>query len=200
MLFKNVTKMLHMALIMRRNDCIAGHHVINDKNTCSYLVPALLSAILMLAACGSTQKREGMHVDITSFIGDKQSFRVGDELSFLISLNENAWLYMYYENAEGNVYQLMPSVLYTDNHASAGDFIAFPSLDAAFNLEISPPFGEEHVWLLASEKELTLPRYANHNLTEIEVSLADIKSDFEKLTHTNRLRTSEDVLTFTTKK
>ncbi len=154
----------------------------------------------MLTACGSAQQRERLHVDITSFIGDDQSFRVGDELRFLISLNESAWLYMYYENFEGNVYQLIPSVLYSDNRVSAGDFIAFPSIDATFSLEISPPLGEERVWLLATEKKLTLPNFSNNNLVELAISLTDAKLELKKLIHRNRIRNSADELKFTTEK
>lgn len=185
-----------IALMMQRdNSALTLHSYVR-----STLLLAILSTILILTACGSAQQRERLHVDITSFIGDEQSFRIGDELSFLISLNENAWLYMYYENSEGNVYQLIPSVLHPDNHVSAGDFIPFPSVEAAFRLEISPPFGEERVWLLATEQQLSLPSLTNNKLRELSISLTDMQSDLKKMTQENRIRHSEDELMFTTEK
>lgn len=161
-----------------------------------FLATAVFSAAL--CACNNIGQQERLHVDITSYLGDGQQFYSGDELSFLISLNENAWLYMYYENSQGKVYQLIPSVLYPNNYVKANDFIEFPADDAHFHLEVSPPFGRERVWIFASHREITLMEVSNTDLDELSISLQKIQHRVKKTTLSSRIRYSEDILNFIT--
>lgn len=132
-------------------------------------------ASILVGACAFKGEKSNLTVDITSFIGDGQAFEENDNLSFLLSLSEDAWVYLYYENAEGNVYQLVPSVLFQNNFIHAGDFIEFPSADAKFEIKISPPFGKERVWLVASTKQLSKAQEFNTELNEIALDLEKIK-------------------------
>ncbi len=136
---------------------------------------ALISAALL--ACGLQQEKSTLTVDITSFLGDSQQFANDDKLQFLISVNETAWLYLYYQNAEGKLYQLIPSVLYPDNQVSAGDFLPFPAADAPFHLAVSAPYGDEQVWLVATKKALPQKSWQKEDLQELPFTdLATLKT------------------------
>ncbi|MFL0801614.1 MAG: DUF4384 domain-containing protein [Agarilytica sp.] len=164
----------------------------------------LLTAILSdIVSCGSSLKQQmndpsGIHVDLTSFLGEDQQFAQDDELSFLISLSDDAWLYMYYENAEGKVFQLIPSTLYPKNHVLTGDFIPFPSFSADFHLQITPPFGTEKVWLIATQKPVKASDAFNKKLQELPISLKMVQRYYKDGIGQSRQHFGEDTLVFTT--
>ncbi|MFL0804549.1 MAG: DUF4384 domain-containing protein [Agarilytica sp.] len=156
-----------------------------------------------IVSCGTTLKqqtsyRTGIHVDITSYLGEDQQFAQDDELSFLISLSNDAWLYMYYENAKGEVFQLIPSALYPENRVLAGDFIPFPAANADFQLQITPPFGAEKVWLVATQKPVKTDNVFNTDLQELPISLDAVQDFYRAAIKQSRQRFGEDSLAFTT--
>lgn len=165
---------------------------------CLTIVILIVSALL--SSCAGQQHRANrLEVDITSYLGDNQEYRADDQLSFLISLNETAWLYLYYENADGELFQLIPSPLYPDNFVQPGDFIEFPAEDASFQIEITEPFGSEKVWLLASEEALELSDASfNENLESIDKKLAELKNSLTKELKSNKIRFASDELQFFT--
>ncbi len=168
------------------------------KRLCLLTTALVFNAVVLLAACGPRIRETGLVVDITSYLGDEQVFYARDQLSFLISLNDDAWLYLFYENAEGKLYQLIPSVLSPDNRLAAGDFIEFPPPQSSFAMEITAPFGRERVWLLASEKRLDLPASLNADLSEIHHSLEAIKNSLLQQLRKSRVRYAQDELFFNT--
>ena len=48
-------------------------------------------------------------VDVTTHLGDKQTFLKGDSISFLLSLDTDAHLLAFYEDAAGDLTQLIPN-------------------------------------------------------------------------------------------
>ncbi len=170
-----------------------------------FFVKIILFTILLISiiSCGSALKQQttdrgGLNVDLTSYLGEDQRFAQDDELSFLISLSADAWLYMYYENAEGKVFQLIPSTLYPENRVMAGDFIPFPSSRADFHLQITPPFGAEKVWLIATQKPVNEEKVFNTELRELPVSLNAIQNSYRDSIKQTRQNFGEDTLGFTT--
>ncbi len=165
-----------------------------------FLLATIFSSVV---SCGSSLKQQvtyqtSMQVDLTSYLGEDQYFAQEDELSFLISLSSDAWLYMYYENAEGKVFQLIPSVLYQENRVLAGDFIPFPSENAGFQLQITPPFGTERVWLVATQKPIIETNAFNQDLQELPSSLESVQNYYRNTIRQSRQRFGEDTLVFTT--
>lgn len=153
-----------------------------------------------LTGCGSNSSRQQLSVEVTSFLGENQAFKHGDELSFLVNLNENAWLYLYYENAEQEVYQLIPSALSPDNMMHAGDFIPFPANHAPFQLSVSAPYGNERIWAFAVRKEIELPELNEKTLTALPLSLSEIQELARTTADKAGLQYSEDFLHFRTEK
>lgn len=84
-----------------------------------------------------------------------RTYRNGDFLSVRIASERAGYAYLLYETADGNVFQLYPNVLQTDNRIAARETIQVPHPDDQFRLQIAPPFGTEKVRVIVSEQPIT---------------------------------------------
>ncbi len=159
----------------------------------------LIILFCILTGCSTSSSRENIDIEVTSFLGENPSFRDGDEISFLINLNEDAWVYMYYENSLGHAYQLMPSALAPDNFIHAGDFIPFPNSGAPFQLVVSAPFGQEKIWMVAYDQAIPLPHENKENLKSLPISLDKVQELHRHIIQNDGRRSGKDTLQFTTK-
>lgn len=156
---------------------------------------AVICAVLV-AGCGVSTTREALpplDVALTTHLGDAQTFRDGDALSFFISLGSDAHVLLLYEDANGTVSQLVPNARYRVTFVGAGDFISLPPRDAAFTLRVSAPFGAEKVWLFASEKPLPeLPvRTSVGGISRIDGGVASIRDTLQKHAYNHGARYGE---------
>jgi len=92
-----------------------------------------------------------INTEITTHLGDHQAFVAGDPLSFLISLDKNAYVVVIYEDAKQQLTQIYP---YGDMAVggallTAGSFTVIPGNDVNFG--VIDPFGEETIWMFAAE-------------------------------------------------
>lgn len=150
------------------------------------LVPVLLTAMLAMPAAAQSDgpKRAALAdpvrpiaLDITTHLGDGQSFREGDPLSFVVSTDHDAYLLILYRDAAGRITQLLPNLLSGNSYYRAGEFIPVPGREAPFEFNISAPFGEEQVWAFsASEPFPLLPaRDLGNGLRGIDGSLESVR-------------------------
>ena len=93
-----------------------------------------------------------VNIEITTHLGDQQSFVEQDVISFFISLDRAAFVYAFYEDASGHVFQLIPSEAQPDHYFNAGFYIPFPEENSTFRFVVQAPFGEEQLWVYASDK------------------------------------------------
>jgi len=94
-----------------------------------------------------------INIEITSHLGDQQVFVENDIISFFISLDHSAYIYVFYQDASNNVYQLLPNKTQTEHYFNAGDYIPFPTQNSDFQFKIQPPFGKEQLWVFASDQK-----------------------------------------------
>ena len=163
----------------------------------------LLAVVLPFSGCGLTAKRAvppPLEVSITTHLGDAQTFRDGDPLSFFISLSSDAHVLLLYEDASGAVSQLVPNAKFHSTFVAAGDFISMPPPEAEFTLRVSAPFGAETAWLIASEKPLPgLPnRLAADGVARIQGDLASIRRNLQQHASRSQVRYGEASVSITT--
>lgn len=91
-------------------------------------------------------------LQLTTHLGDKQQFVEGDEIQFLISLDKDAYLYMFYIDAMSKISQILPNKNQQDNYYAAGYYQAVPDRERTYRFIISPPFGREVIWVIASDR------------------------------------------------
>ena len=83
-----------------------------------------------------------------------------------------------YIEAAGNIIQILPSGLVTNNFVTAGLYINIPEQSAPFQFTVSAPFGRETVWAYASNLPFPeLPgKLLDNELIQLSLKLPKIKS------------------------
>lgn len=123
---------------------------------------------------------KSIDIDITTHLGDVQSFQEGDTISFLISLDTDAHVLVIYENADGQLVQLLPNKVSRKSFLSAGLFMGLPDPDADFIFKVQPPFGKETLWAFALDT--SLPELKGQYLDDgLKLLTTDISVIQEKL-------------------
>ena len=119
-------------------------------------IAVFMGLILVSLASGvvmaDTNAKNIINVEITTHLGDKQTFKEDDRLSFLVSLDRDAYILMIYEDAAHNLIQVIPNRYRDSNRYQAGLFISVPNREEPFRFVVSPPFGKETLWVFASDK------------------------------------------------
>lgn len=105
-------------------------------------------------AHATPDNERSINVEITTHLGDKQTFQQGDVVSFLVSLDRDAYVLIIYEDAEHNLWQVIPNPHRTSGHYESGLFISVPDRNEPFEFVVSPPLGKETIWVFATEKAL----------------------------------------------
>ena len=85
---------------------------------------------------------------------DKKVFKKGDKIRIYIQGNKPFYARVHYRDAKGEIVQLLPNPYRTDNYFNGGVIYVIPSGNDKFDLEVSPPFGEESISLYASTSPL----------------------------------------------
>lgn len=123
----------------------------------------LTLTLLVLVSCTAkdetkTQAKQldVIPVELTTHLGDKQQFMRGDEIQFLLSLGSDAYIYMYYIDAENNITQILPNSNQQSSHYSSGYFLTIPEYENGYRFLISEPFGEEKIWIFASDRSIDI--------------------------------------------
>jgi len=89
-----------------------------------------------------------LQVDITTHLGDGYRFVEGDRLSLLVSLNQDAFLLLVYEDPDHNLFQIYPTPGSSNGFHQAGFY--FPIVSKNSQFIVSAPFGTDTFWLFAT--------------------------------------------------
>ena len=104
-----------------------------------------------------------LKVEISTNRGDlRPRFVDGDQIRFLVRLNRDAFVYIFYLNPDGSASLLYPLDRNSqpDNHAPklpAKSLLVLPDDGCPYDLKACEPFGTDRVKVLACEKRLQLP-------------------------------------------
>jgi len=128
-------------------------------------------------------------LELTTHLGDQQQFVGGDEIQFLLSLGQDAYIYMYYVDAVNNISQILPNENQQTNFYTAGYFLTIPEYENLYRFTISKPFGNESIWVFASDKSIT-----------IKQSPASIESIKQLIKNSSEKAYGDYVLRITTRK
>jgi hypothetical protein len=104
----------------------------------------------VLAANPSVGGGDVIALEATTHLGDSQTFREGDAVSFLLSLDRDAYLVLVYQDAAGNLLKVFPDPSNPSGFVRAGRFLDFPFKGSSFRLRVTAPFGTESLWVFAA--------------------------------------------------
>lgn len=85
---------------------------------------------------------------------DKKEYRNGDKIRIYIKGNKPFYARVIYRDVKGGLLQLLPNPYRKDNYFSGGVIYEIPSGNDRFELEVSPPFGEENIIVYAGTSPL----------------------------------------------
>jgi hypothetical protein len=129
------------------------------------IIITLCLLLTIIAGCDTSYKTtitpdriepDTVPIELTTQLGGQQQFVEGDELQFLLSIGQDAYIYMYHLDADGKVVQILPSPNQDGHFYTAGYFLTIPEYEDLYRFKISEPFGEESIWVLASDQSITL--------------------------------------------
>lgn len=90
-------------------------------------------------------------VEITTHLGDQQTFFDGDVISFLLSLDRDCYVYLFYLDAGANVIQIFPNQQSGSHFYEKGFYMPIPPVQSGFEFKIKSPFGHEALFAFASD-------------------------------------------------
>lgn len=106
-----------------------------------------------------------------------REYREGDALSLRVASEQDAYLYVYYQQADGKTFQIFPNRHRPDNQVKARQAVVIPDGDELWTWQVGKPFGKETIKVVASKQKLDnsfQPRFENSGRF-IRLSTDDIK-------------------------
>lgn len=92
-------------------------------------------------------------LELTTHLGNPDTFRSGDEIQLLLSLGDDAYIYLYHETVSGELVQLLPSPKQSSSFYRAGYFLTVPEYEQGYRFVVEPPYGRHRFYLYASNVE-----------------------------------------------
>ena len=143
------------------------------------LILCFLTAMFLVNPAHATDKaKPSINIEVTTHLGDKQKFKAGDKIAFLVSLDNDAHLLMIYEDANHNLIQIIPNTYRKKSLYKKGLFIAVPDRKEPFEFLVNSPFGKEKLWVFASSKQFPVlsGTLLKNGLKQLEKKLPEILS------------------------
>lgn len=85
------------------------------------------------------------------------NYRIGDRIRLSVSVNENAYVYLFSVGPDGSVDQILPNYLSSGgNYVRRGEVRAFPAAGDNFVFNVGGPAGLNKVLVVASRRQLDL--------------------------------------------
>ncbi len=106
---------------------------------------------------------------------DKKEYKEGDKVKVYIKGNRPFYARVIYKDASGQMVQILPNPYRTDNYFNGGAMYEVPTGKDKFELEVSPPFGEENVIIYASSSPLgEIDTEAQGGVYEVKTQARDL--------------------------
>jgi len=106
---------------------------------------------------------------------DKEQYQRGEKIRLYLKGNKPFYARVLYRDAGGNLLQILPNPYRNQNYFQGGVVYEIPSGDDRFDLEVSPPFGEENILLYAGTSPLgDLRLKAAAGIYEVETKSSDV--------------------------
>lgn len=85
---------------------------------------------------------------------EKREFKRGEKVKIYFKGNKPFYAKIIYKQSDGNLIQILPNPYREDNYFQGGVVYEIPSGPDRFELEVTPPFGEENIIIYASTSPL----------------------------------------------
>ena len=113
-----------------------------------------LSATPIIYIPSNQAAEDSLDLRVTTHLGDDHVFYEDDTVSFLVSINKDAFLLLIYENAEHSYFQIYPNSANDNGFLPAGGYRPIPGMARLQGFRVTPPFGKEKLWAFASSTHI----------------------------------------------
>lgn len=93
-----------------------------------------------------------IRLQVTSHLGDGQTYREGETISYFVNTDRDAYILLIYEDAAHNLIQILPNRYSGAGFFRAGNLLQIPAPNDRFEFVITAPFGTEKVWAFAASR------------------------------------------------
>jgi hypothetical protein len=112
-----------------------------------------------------------------------RDLREGDQVVLTVKTEEDAYLYILYQQADGKIFQIFPNADQTNSRVAAKTPVQVPASADLFRWEVGPPFGREMIKVIASRKPIEpLSRAELRQKDFNPVTMASVKQAARQLT------------------
>ena len=95
---------------------------------------------------------EGIRLSLRVDRGEGGAYRIGDELTVLVSVDRPVWLRLYHVQADGTARLIWPNAHVFQQWIPAGEDQRFPPADARYSFTVTLPLGRESILAFASTR------------------------------------------------
>ena len=82
-------------------------------------------------------------------------YREREAISLQVACEENAYVYVLYQQADGEVFLVFPNAVQQDNRLPARQSVRIPAQTDRFEWVVGPPFGKEVIKVIAAREPIT---------------------------------------------
>lgn len=105
------------------------------------------------------------------------NYRIGDSIRVGVSVNEDAYVYLFSVDPDGSVDQILPNRLGGGNYVRAGEVRTFPSRNDTFRFNVGGNPGLNKVLVVASRRQLDLSEISSFRAGQ---PFADVRPQGER--------------------
>lgn len=77
-----------------------------------------------------------------------------ERVSMTVVSERDAFIYVLYQQVDGEIYQIFPNSIHADNRVAALEEVILGGVDDAFRWSVVPPYGHEKITVIASERRI----------------------------------------------
>jgi len=115
-------------------------------------------------------------VELSTSRGEgKASYRIGQQISFLVRVNRDAFVYLFDLDSNGDAALLYPAFEIAGKQLPAGQLLLLPDDGMPYELEVTHPPGKDLVWAVASQTQLDLPGELTGDWARAEVLMERVR-------------------------
>lgn len=152
---------------------------------CATLAGICLAFLFNYSPATLAADKQELHkigVEVTTHLGNHQSFRQGDQIAFLLTLDRDAYITAIYVDAQNKLLKIIPNSADPQTYFKSDLFIPIPSQDAPYTFTVQPPYGKETLWVFASDREISITGGSklDNGLLLLPQSIDEVRSKIRK--------------------
>jgi hypothetical protein len=100
-------------------------------------------------------------------------YQIGEPIFIYVSVNQDAYVYLFNINADGRIDPILPNAFERDNFLRAGETRRYPPAGARYRYTVTGPEGEDRILAVASKRPLSIQEILDVEGNRVKVQGAE---------------------------